>query len=97
MLIWDIKLLCFLVLRRYANVVSFSSSNKECLPGNADLQSKLRDVNKGDEYSSKLAPKSQYAAQDAFLKVKIRILWEKEICKKRYDFICRIRIYFSPF
>ena len=60
--------------RRQLFVVSFSSSDRECLPGNADLQSKIRDANKGDEYSSKLVPKSQYEAQDAFLKVNIRIM-----------------------
>ena len=53
----------------------------ECSPGNADLQSQIRDANKGDEYSSKLVLKSQYAAQDSFLKVNIKILWKEEICK----------------
>ena len=41
-------------------------------------------------------PKSQYAAPDAFLNVNIRILWKEEICKKQFDFIFRIRLYFNP-
>ena len=87
----------FLVSRRYTNVVSFFFQwDRECLPSkiNADLQSKIRDAKKGDEYSSKLVPKSPYAVQDTF-KINIGILWKEEICNKRFAFVCRIRFYFN--
>ena len=44
---------------KYTNVSFFFLWDKECLPAqiSADLQSKIRDANKGDECSSKLVPK----------------------------------------
>ena len=39
---------------------------------------------------------STYNAR-CFFKIKIRMLYQKEIYKKHFHFVCRIRLYFNPF
>ena len=67
------------------------SWDEECLPGkiSVNLRSKIRDVNKGDEHSSKFVPKSPQTKQDAIFKINLRILRKKESVKGDLAFFAK--------